>query len=622
MELVKEGKGLGGLEGSAGTVGGGCWPYGVKQVTQGGCRGFGVLHGIIRVDLPGAPSMSDPSLSVRPLDWARWLFLGLISLLMMLSLWLALNRIYQVDEAQNTYMAWLMGTGQSHQAFVSAPAYLIPFAWLAKVATGPATLYIQLRLGFWILFWINLLLVVRGAGFQIRSRQGLIALLLIAMMPPFWTYGLEVRHENLIVFGVLLLWNLGRRPGRLENWSFLFMGAVAMFMQASAFKSIAYWVPITGAMLFSPQTLLMGGRRRAVIHWALGALVTLVVLAGLHIVMGTWSSFLSEQTGFLRSAGAVERFAPLSALSRLFFQTPLLMGVLLLPILKRFLGPFGGALDWTGSTAEFLLFLWSLVLLVVNPNPFPYNVLTIVAVGCLAAGAYLREVMPAVHLSHDVSVLLLGVVLTTQAVPFLVQTEVLLETDNSRQTVLMDRAADLTDPITDAVYDGAGLVPTRRSVGYYWFVNIMNVQRYRSGAIPTFRSEALRDAPAVILPTYRLSYLAPEDIQFIQANYLALAGDFLVLGDVSKDDDHSWTCLHAGRYEVMQSREAPRNAWLRLDGQAASAGVRFFTKGIHHIEASPGTTPRILWVGPKLDTSVSLQGGRPLQGIFPIPNAF
>lgn len=566
--------------------------------------------------------MSNPSLLVRAPDRVRWLLFGLLGLLVFLSLWLALHRIYQVDEAQNAYMAWLMGTSQAHQAFVSAPAYLIPFAWLARWAASPGIIYIELRLGFLILFWINLLLIVRGAGFQVRSRRGLIALLLVAMMPPFWTYGLEARHENVIVLGILLLWNLGRRPGRLERWSFLLMGGVAMGMQASAFKALAYWIPLMGVMLFSLQKLSPGGRWIAGFQWLLGAILVLAILVGLHLAMGTWPSFMAEQTGFLKSAGAVERFAPLSALSRLFLQTPLLMGVLLLPAVFRILRLPKVGLDWLSSTPEFLLFLWTMVLLGVNPNPFPYNVLTIVAVGCMAACTYLVETLPSLNFRQETGPLLLGVVLMTQAVPFLVQVEALLEVNNDRQSILMDCATDLTDPARDVVYDGAGLVPTRRSLGYYWFVNIMNVQRYRSGAIPTFRSEAAHDAPAVILPTYRLSYLEPEDIQFIRANYLALAGDFLILGDASKNTDRSWICLHAGRYNVILPKGAPKDSWLRLDDQPVNPGIRFFSKGPHHIEASNAAAPTILWVGPSQEGAVDLSGGKALQGIFPIPNNF
>lgn len=556
--------------------------------------------------------------------WVRHseLLLALLAGLFLFSLYLAVTRIYQVDEAQNAYMAWVVGAGEIHRHFASAPAFLLPFTWLARGAASPGVIFTELRLGFCFLFWTNLLLMVRGAGFRLRSRKGLGALLLLALLPPLWTYGLEIRHENIIVLGILLLWNLGRRPGRLRPWSFLLMGATVACVQASTFKSLAYWAPISIAMIFLPLGDREGSRMRALLHWLLGALVILLLLVGLHLRLGTWSSFVADQTGFLRMAGSVERFAPWTLLDRLFFQTPLLMGILLLPIAARLLRLRTTGMDWQGSAPEGLLFLWTLVPLAVNPNPFPYNVLAILAAGGMAAGAFLRETLPELRLGPERGALLLGVALATQGVPFLAQATILAKTDNDRQNLLMERAVELTDPGKDAVYDGAGLVPIRRSLGYYWFINIANVQKYRSGALPTFRSELLRDAPAVIIPTYRLSYLEPEDIQVIRNNYLTLAPDFLVLGNASKEADRSWNCLHPGRYAVEFPQGAPKGAWIRLDGRPAQPGVQVFSSGTHRIEGSPGAAPIILWVGPNLDRPPQMAGGEVLQGVFPIPNAF
>lgn len=542
--------------------------------------------------------------------------------LLILSCYLAANRIYQVDEAQNAYMAWLIGAREIHRHFVSAPAFLLPFAWLSRWADSPGTIFNQLRFGFCALFWINLLLMVRAAGFRIRSRQGLLALLFIALLPPLWTYGLEIRHENVIVLGLLLLWNLGRRPGRLRRWSFHLMGAVAVFMQASTFKSLAYWAPVSLAMLLLPLAEREGTRARSALQWLLGAAAALGLLVLVHLMMGTGASFLADQTAFLGTAGSVERFAPVSVLSRLFFQAPLLMGLLLLPAGLRLMGLAKGEVDWKGPTPEFLLFVWTLVPLAVNPNPFPYNVLAILAAGAVAAAAFLRELLPALPRTRELGAVLLGVALATQAVPFLSQAATLVQADNDRQSLLMDRATQLTDPRTDAVYDGAGLVPTRLSTGYFWFVNITNVAKYRSGAIPTFRSLAQQDAPAVVLPSYRFSYLDPEDFQLVQSSYLPLAQDFLVLGSASKEADRTWNCLHAGRYAVFLPEGAPRDAWIRVDGQPAHPGVQVFAKGSHHIEAAPGAAPTIYWVGPKLNMPPSLAGGQFQQGIFPVPNAF
>ena len=138
-------------------------------------------------------------------SWERKALLGLIGSLVVLSFWLAATRIYQVDEAQNAYMGWLMGKGLSKQFYVSAPLFMAPFAWLSRFAGNAETVFLQARLGFCLLFWVNLILIVKAAGLKLRSRAGLWAVAGLALLPPLWTYGLEIRHENWILCGVLAM---------------------------------------------------------------------------------------------------------------------------------------------------------------------------------------------------------------------------------------------------------------------------------------------------------------------------------------------------------------------------------------------------------------------------------
>ena len=144
--------------------------------------------------------------------------IGLLLCLVSLSVFISWNRIYQVDEAQNAYTAWLLGAGLGMEFFANSPLFLLPFAWLSRFADSASTVYLQIRLGFCLLFWLNLALMVRASGLKLRSRGGLVAVLLFALLPPLWTYGLEARHENVILLGLLLLWNLGRRPHRGAWW--------------------------------------------------------------------------------------------------------------------------------------------------------------------------------------------------------------------------------------------------------------------------------------------------------------------------------------------------------------------------------------------------------------------
>ncbi len=67
----------------------------------------------------------------------RWVVIGTLAVLFLYSLHLAAHRIIQVDEAQNLYMAKIIGSGQTDTYFVNPAIFLLgPLAWIAESATS------------------------------------------------------------------------------------------------------------------------------------------------------------------------------------------------------------------------------------------------------------------------------------------------------------------------------------------------------------------------------------------------------------------------------------------------------------------------------------------------------
>ncbi len=538
-----------------------------------------------------------------------------------LSLWLAFTRVYQVDEAQNAYMAWLMGQGSAAHGYVSAPLFLTPFAWASRFAGDASTEFLQLRVGFCLVFWVNLMLLVKAAGFKVRSRTGGWALAALLLLPPLWTYGLEARHENIILMGLLLLWAAGRWHGHRRG-SYAFLGLVAVLMQMCAFKAVAYWFPVTLGFLLAPPAAART-RGRLMLEWLLGAAVGCGIGLITHLLLGTLGAYLHDQAGLFQVAVHGQRFAPWSALTKLVEQTPLLLGLGVIPGAIALVQAFKTRRwTWDGPLPEVMLWLWAFVLLCVNPNPFPYNLVPLVACGALAVLAMgTRGAWGDLLDRQGAKPLLAGLLIFAQGIPFCVQAATLLSTTNDRQLRLMAWAEKLTDPKKDTVFDGVGLVPGRLSPTYYWFLNLTNVQAFDQAADGPLRRAIAKDAPAVLIPTYRFNYLDQADLEAIQGAYVPIAPDLFVLGGTLGEGTQAWECRHAGRYMVSQMNGAYRSG-IRVDGAVGDDAPMFLARGRHVIEVPAGDKVIVEWVGPHGSGPIHVDSDGAVPGVFPIPNEF
>src|SRR2546423_327058 len=141
---------------------------------------------------------------------------------------LAAVRIYQVDECQNVYMARVLATGQASQFFTNASLFLLgPLSWMAGSAERSADLFANARLLFLGVFWLNLFLLAMIASERLFSGRCLVALIAAATLAPLWDYGFEIRHDNVVLTGVLLIW-LAVRARPMGMRSYLLAGAVAV----------------------------------------------------------------------------------------------------------------------------------------------------------------------------------------------------------------------------------------------------------------------------------------------------------------------------------------------------------------------------------------------------------
>ena len=191
----------------------------------------------------------------------------------------------------------------------------------------------------------------------------------------------------------------------------------------------------------------------------------------------------------------------------------------------------------------------------------------------------------------------------------------------------MQLAENLTDPIKDHVYDGVGLVPTRTSIHFNWFLHSLIIRNFTSGVWPSV-SEMLTARPAsVIIPNYRTDCLPDQDHDFINDHYVSISDDLLVLGKVLPKSGGTFEIDHPGRYRIatlegsdlkgtypagMQGLMQPSikgEVTGTLDGATITNQVTELAVGTHRIECASDCQPTVVWLGPKLDR-IGRQGDR------------
>jgi hypothetical protein len=540
-------------------------------------------------------------------------------MLVIFSFYLGMHRIFQVDEVQNAFQARLFATGKAAQYGLGAPFFLLgPLTWLAGAAGSGVDVLVWLRLPFVALMWLNAVLLVKGAGFRLRSREGLGTLLLAATLAPMWDYGFEIRHDVLLLTGILTLWCLVREERLSLAVRFGLLGCLGALLQFIAFKSFIFSLPLL-------VILGLRARARAPRAWlgqglALGCGLALGLLAGrgATALAGVWPAFHADQGVSVRSALQVQRFSCWSTLLRLLGEAPLLayagLAALLAPMIPKGGFRLAGFADRPG-TPEWIFALAALAALLANPTPFAYNLILLVPPFFILVAAHRQALLDALAgCTAQTGRLCITFLLLLHGVPWAVATWRHLAMGNDGQRQVIRVAEAMTDPARDRVFDGSGLVATRDPIGYNWLVHGLTLANFANGVWPTVRASLAANPTPVVLPSYRLEMLPEQDKDFIKAHYLALAPDFMVLGGILESGSTRWTCLATGRYQFdLHASQGAGPLPLTLDGAAAGTGVHLLGKGEHLFQVPPGDRLVVVWLGPNLPRiPLMAQDQRPL----------
>lgn len=544
-----------------------------------------------------------------------------IATLVCFSLHLAMMRIYQVDECTEVYNAKTLATASTWANLGHVTLFQVLLSPFLRDLSCSADLFSTARFVMVALFWLNLILIAMATGEKLFSLRGLIALTGAAILAPMWDYGFEIRHDNLLLTGLLLMWCVIRlRPVGLQ--AYFIIGTIAAGLEFVAFKSFAYTVPLALGILIVPPH----GRKlplwKSAAALLIGAVATYLTVRLAFSAFGLWQLYMAVNHSLSDASANGHRFWPWTTLARLLSQTPLLLAldmVALIALIVHLWRDGRTGLSWNGNLPEGVLFLLALGVMMVNPAPFAYNLLFLVPFAFIFAFKYVA------HLSIDMKnrftelwPIVISMLVFCYFVPFIVATRRHLNFPNYRQVRLMFAAEILTDPTKDRIFDGVGLVPSR-PIDPRWWLHSFTINSYLDGAVTSVRDLLAENPAAVFIPNYRTDWLSDADHDYVRTNYVPLADDLWVLGEKLPPGGGTFKIIHGGRYRISSlkdsdlegtfptdiksflARPAEGKIAATLDGKAFSNIPIELSVGLHRIECATNCQPAVVWLGPQLN---------------------
>jgi hypothetical protein len=350
--------------------------------------------------------------------------------------------------------------------------------------------------------------------------------------------------------------------------------------------------------------------------------VTFLIIRQTFGALGLWKLYMVTNDSLAGTSANGHRFWPWQTLARLLGQTPLLLALVLsaLVTLAINLRKQGKAvLNWKGYLPEALLFLIALGILMINPAPFPYNLLFLVPFAYLLAFKYALTLSK--YITNYAPQLLpaaAAIMIFAYFVPFSIATLRHLDLTNYRQVKLMYIAESLTDFSKDRIFDGVGMVPSR-PIDPRWWLHSFSIKSFLDGTVTPVHKLLAENSAAVFIPNYRTDWLSETDQTFFTNHYVPLADDFWVLGKKLPAGGGDFEITHRGRYRIsslegsdlegtfpsgMQALLSPPVAGKitgTLDGITFSNQAVELSAGTHRVKCDEICQPAVVWLGPQTD---------------------
>src|SRR5579862_318733 len=490
----------------------------------------------------------------RALGLVLWVVIAVVlaGFVYQYSMHLAAVRIYGQDECRSVCAAYLIGAGKGAASGTPVSLFYAPLIWLAHGAVHSVDLYVSGRFFSVELFWLNLVLLVVATGGKLFSPRSIVVLAGAVTLAPLWDFGFEIRPDNLVLSGLLLMWCALRvRPQGLQ--SYFIAGLLTAGLQFVAIKSLAYTLPISVAAIIFPVPEYKSKTWKLALGWSVGIAVAFLLVRFSYGAAGLWDVYLRNWSHPLDAIGETT-VGWRQFLDRAMAQVPLLLGLVVggLASLAMDVRSRGkAAFSWASMLPEGVLFILAVVVFLLSGKASPPQLLYLTAFGFLLAARYVMSIWKEITMQR--AALIGAIVLFGHLIPFFTLIERHANFTSYHQENLMNLSEQMTEPGKDTVYDCFGMVPTRRVADYESFF-----QRRNGGVMPGDLKPSLGELlasqpPSVIIADARFDKLADPDKEFIRSHYVPVAPDFWVLGRILPAGGGDFEISHAGRYRITSA---------------------------------------------------------------------
>lgn len=500
---------------------------------------------------------------------ARVLLLGVLVLLGVVALMSAHTRHLHIDEAHNVYtmqlaMLW-------HDAAAGSPVelYHVVGGLLTRALPHSIDQYLWLRGICSVVFVAMLVGVGALRTIQAREHRSVVVVLgaaaLALSMGSAWRHGYEIRHDLVLgVFLVVFLAVLQRAQQKPYAWPTRLVAAVCVVvMQLDSHKAITLWGPallglalLHGRHLPTPQVFRLRMRDLALESARLALACVVVGACGLLAMQaaGALDAYLERLIHFASYSTGAERFSPFGTLRLLVTLSPVacvLAAWGVAAAVRQLAREFKqrGLVAADDVEPAVVMLCWSMLALLINPTPYPYNLTWLSVAVAAVAGIGLYDVAQRAGQRAPATIVAIVVL---SCVAFGVGTRSGWFSTSMQQQRLTITAIEALTSTTTPVLDGSGLVTSRPAPSRDWILHSLFMAEYMARKRERVAEMVHRTAPPVVVRGhYRWRWLPDDDIAAVDARYVPLSPTLSVLGaDLTAPNDVVVPIYRPGRYEV------------------------------------------------------------------------
>ncbi len=506
-------------------------------------------------------------------------------------------RHVHVDEFQQAANAQIIVRFSRADLASGVEPWMVPYGLLTQKIVSSMDVVVVGRAVFAVLALCCLVALGQSQTFDPSRRGRAVATCALVCSLPLWRHGIEVRHDFFqLPAAAAAFWLLSMASQKRASFAVAVVaGTLCALAALNCLKAVVVFAPllVLAAAVSGPT---LSGRLWVVGGVAVGGLGGIALTAaGLWI---TGHGVLAWQTtvDLVRALGgrssdlSYDRFDPWSLSAGFIIAEPLLVVGLILTFVSavsgRFVERFVARL-LLAPVATAALFL------LINPTPYPYNMIAIAPFLVLAGVASLHLLAVRVGVPPEVGLLLVILQLATTGRAVL--RDPYLTANNSSQAERIAVAEALTGP-GDPVLDGVGMVSTRPPATNDWLLHSALMRAYMAGRRESFAA-VLQTAPPVVITNYRWAWLPADVAAVLERSYVKLANDLWVLSPTSDPQTGTVRLARAGRYLVDGDIEGP----IHLDNVQTSTGeIVKLPAGTLRVAGAGSQQLRLVWVGPQL----------------------